>query len=881
MNQRLPSGDAVDSPTFKQLHLLGCLAAVSLLLLGSGCSTSEMKGTPFYTGEYNKRPGAAEQRVNVWPLLYYREPALSVVWPIFELADDHTAVRPLFSVYGLDQPKHEYNFLWPLAQFDQRTEANRIFPLFWGDDYRVLFPLYWHFGQPWGEQEGSDTLFPLWHYSRKGTERFNLYSPWPLVRFWADQKNDVRGSMVLPLYYHRTQDTASQFYSLLWCDDHKSDGDFWRMLFPLYFESQLDDHASFVTPLWQQGNSGDDAWRSMLPFWFYSSDGEQSFDLSAPWPLVRFWSDEEKDDHGSRVLPLYWHEQEAGRSQFFSLPWSSGSDADSYWRFVPPLFYQSSNATDSIAIALLYAQGRDDATDWNTFFPLWYRSHEGTNRFNFYSLPAYFWADRRADERGSVVFPLYWHQFARGSSQFNSLLWMNHSEANGDFWQLLPPLFYRDSTSAGSRLITPLWAQGRTATNEWSWLVPLVYWDTQQHTLLSPFWAHWRTADTETWLAPWTLSWLTRNPQHHDLTLLGGLARTSWGEQPSADYFFPLYYNDALSGTVLSPLWLQWREAETETTIAPWLLSWRTREPERTDLWLAGGLARASWGEKPGADYVFPLFYHDTNSLFTPLLGWDEETDFMYYATPLAGVRTGEHAGSWLFPLYYHSRVKTTGEVKANYLLLGSHTRTKEVSRSWFIPLFYHENQFVPEASAAPSTNRYQTYGQNFWCLPVCWYRNECYLRPIRNHDNPTTEVASTAGRASATTDGPVVRDYTRAHGMFPLWDYESHATPAEGRSNQEGSLLLWLYDYKHDFGPLPGTRASVTNDYTRSRVLWRLWHYEKLNGDVSVDVFPSFTYDRKTDGFKKISFLWRFFRYERGADGETKLDALFVPLKR
>ena len=62
---------------------------------------------------------------------------------------------------------------------------------------------------------------------------------------------------------------------------------------------------------------------------------------------------------------------------------------------------------------------------------------------------------------------------------------------------------------------------------------------------------------------------------------------------------------------------------------------------------------------------------------------------------------------------------------------------------------------------------------------------------------------------------------------------------------------------------------------------MWRLWHYEKLNGDVSVDVFPSFTYDRKTDGFKKVSFLWRFFRYEREANGETKVDALFIPLKR
>ena len=79
----------------------------------------------------------------------------------------------------------------------------------------------------------------------------------------------------------------------------------------------------------------------------------------------------------------------------------------------------------------------------------------------------------------------------------------------------------------------------------------------------------------------------------------------------------------------------------------------------------------------------------------------------------------------------------------------------------------------------------------------------------------------------------------------------------------------------------MPGVRPVATNDYTRSRVLWRLWHYERLNGNVSVDVFPSFTYDRKTDGFKKVSFLWRGFRYERAPDGSRKLDVLFVPLKR
>jgi hypothetical protein len=888
MDPRKPKPGAIVPLPLKLLKLGLCLAGLSLLLFSTGCSTTEMKGTPFYSGEHPKRQGPAEQRISAWPLLYYREPALSVAWPVFELTEDHLAVRPLFSIYGLDEPHQEYNLLWPLVQFDQRTGQNRIIPFLWGDDYRIAMPLYWHFGEPWGDKGGSDTLFPLWHLSRKGTERFNLYSPWPLVRFWSEQKNDVNGSMVLPLYYQRRASLTSQFYSPLWLSETERDGDYWRMLLPLYYESANGSDQAFATPLWQQGHSGEDDWRGMLPFWLYRSDGDQRFDLSAPWPLVRFWSDQNTGNYGSRVLPLYWHNHEAGASQFYSLPWSSGSDAEGSWRCVAPLFYQSSNSHRSAFITPLYSQGRVDATDWNMLMPLWYSSHEDTNSFKLFSPLAYFWSDQRADERGSVVFPLYWHQNRKDSSQFNSLLWMNHSEPNDDYWRLLPPLFYQESNRAGSMLITPLWAQGKSETNDWGAVIPFCYWDRQQHTLLSPLWAHWRNADMETWLAPWTLSWLARNPQRSDLNLLGGVARASWGAKPGADYVFPLFYHDSLSGTSLSPLWLRWREEQTETTVAPWLLSWKTHTPERSDLWLAGGFARASWGEKPGADYVLPFFYHDDERLLTPLFGWDEEADFNYYVTPLAGSRTGERRGSWVFPLYNYSRVTATGDVDARYLLLGKHTKTKQYSRSWFIPLFYYQNRFLPE-SVSESPKRYRTYGRNFWCLPICWYRDQIHLRPERRPVANASDLGLTEDFAGANppaptasrTNAPLVRDEIRTHGVFPLWSHESRTTPVEGRSNQDRSLLLWLYDYKHDLGPLPGSRSSVTNDYTRARVLWRLWHYEKLNGNVSVDVFPSFTYDHKRDGFKKFSFLWRCFRYERAATGETKLDVLFVPLKR
>ena len=97
------------------------------LLLAGGCATEAMKGTPFFAGEFRQRQGPVEDRVNLWPLLYYRDPALSLLWPVGEyVRKEQLAVRPLFSVYHLDQPEgREWNVLWPIFQQDERSGDGR------------------------------------------------------------------------------------------------------------------------------------------------------------------------------------------------------------------------------------------------------------------------------------------------------------------------------------------------------------------------------------------------------------------------------------------------------------------------------------------------------------------------------------------------------------------------------------------------------------------------------------------------------------------------------------------------------------------------------------------------------------------------------------
>jgi hypothetical protein len=165
------------------------------------------------------------------------------------------------------------------------------------------------------------------------------------------------------------------------------------------------------------------------------------------------------------------------------------------------------------------------------------------------------------------------------------------------------------------------------------------------------------------------------------------------------------------------------------------------------------------------------------------------------------------------------------------------------------------------------------TYGKSFWCLPICWYNNE-----VRVSRRPTPSVKASSPSSKSAGNNVTVQ-HSFKNGFFPLWTYASSSTAGSSQRETQASLLLLLYDYNRKIQQESPTSTRNT-DTTLSRVLWRLWHYERTDDDVSADVFPAITYDRKGDRFKKVTFLWRFFRYERG-NGGRKLDLLFVPVLR
>lgn len=888
----------------KPIRLIIFLGIVPVLaLLFTGCSTPELKGTPYYSSETDTDPQAAKDRIPLWPILYYKSPTLSVLWPFFEKSDEYMALRPLWSMYGEEKQKKVYSLLWPLGQFDRVERQNRFFPMFWGEGYVVGFPLYWHWGHPLKAEGGTDALIPLWCYTKSG-RGYSLNIVWPFLNIKDDV--DGRGWRVWPLV-----------------GSYSGGGDYYRFLaWPLCHQwgTGTQEKREAVLPLYVRGRSAQDAWFLTLlggmrkdangMSWVavpLLSGGRKTRSSSETWlvgPLAHFG--QHTNAVSRHVFPFYYASSNQLGRVFLSLPWSSGSSTrdGSGWEFVPPVMLRMAQGKDHQLYTPFFTSGtrREGAETWHSVHPLWYRSES---------------------PEGKTLATL-----AGG--------WQTRKE--GRSWLIWPLLSGQTRTAKGRDLwiVAPFFHWRRDAAGVSHYMLPFYWWDGRDHRLISPVVAKWGNSATgaKKTVIPPLLTYYSTTPKTSDLWTAAGLAHFNWGEESGSSHVLPLYYQDRRTSTFISLPWSQWtgNDASTNTLIPP-LLSWMTHRQDRTDLWALGPLAHVSWGEKAGATHVFPLFYRDKSEdtfislpyahwnqgesehdLYPPLLammthegnekqldallglfserwggerrqgyflpfyyydsrhtfytllfGWnnrDPDHGFYYPLTPLLGVRTGKHSGGWLFPLWsrdYDQEARTTNGT----VLWGSYSRDARRREASLIPIFGYKNRGALDTET--STNSWgETYGKTFWSLPACWYRNTKDVMPVKSPDGKPT------GQMEVST--------AKGNGFFPLWAY-THLKPAAGQEQTYGSLLLLLYDYKTTQGAaLSGTQAR--EEYVRKRVLWRLYHYERHNEDVSVDVFPAMTYDRTPDGFRRWAFLWRAFRYERGPEGR-KLDLLYIPLIR
>ena len=322
----------------------------------TGCATSQMKSTPFYSGSERVYTGRVEDRVNLWPFAYYREPALSVLWPLFSLTDDHLAVRPIYSQFrqdGKGSGYDEFNFIWPFCQFDTKHDEHRIFPLFWGDKHVDLFPLVWwrfdksftFFPLAWWKKDRYCNVFPLWWSDNSHKLFLPFYfqdeNTLAVIPFYgSDTHVDSFSQWIGPYGRYRNEKHPEQNYDWcfpFYCRDatsfetplfgwDRNDRSSWA--FPLYYK----DHESFVSPLWcwDWGDNADTYVVPPLLSWFERTDGGR-WKNRLLLGLFGWDSKPGKAVSKSWMFPLYYNEDNA----FISLPFAHVKDDYTY---VTPLF---------------------------------------------------------------------------------------------------------------------------------------------------------------------------------------------------------------------------------------------------------------------------------------------------------------------------------------------------------------------------------------------------------------------------------------------------------------------------------------------------------------------------------------------------------------
>ena len=397
-----------------------CFSLAVLLAAMSGCKMKEFSSTPFYMGDEVKYVGKPEDRVNLWPLAYWREPVGSVLWPLISFGDDHFALRPLYSQYGRGGEIDEYNVLWPIGQFRGWQGDNRLFPFFWGESHFIIFPEVWWtenwlsilpFGAKKDFSEGIVLPFAFWNFD----ENLSYTSIVPLfscssrkedVRFWAAaglcgyrrQSDEEPVHWFLPFYLRNRRGFYSLPFSRVRKGETASDfllgGVFGRTslqgtyesswLFPFYYH----DADRFITPLYGITPTSD--W--LMPLYYrgeaefhsalysYMSDagsGRCSF-LSVPllftfaswqtngnefaWStlcgLVGANTAASGDLREHWMFPLFHHEK--GRS-FTSLPygWSGGGTACTNTWWATPLVGTWSGCTEGGWVFPVFSHRKD------------------------------------------------------------------------------------------------------------------------------------------------------------------------------------------------------------------------------------------------------------------------------------------------------------------------------------------------------------------------------------------------------------------------------------------------------------------------------------------------------------------------------------------
>ena len=825
-----------------------CMALAAAAIL-AGCKSQEMSSTPFYTGNDVKYTDKVEDRVSLWPLLYHRAPVTSVLWPLFSSADDHVAIRPLYSQYmkhGQNE-YNEYNVLWPIAQFDTYDNDNRIFPFFWGDDYFVAFPVFWNTDDLvavppvivdkdgkgiavlplfwWNWEEQFNTLFPVWWYDGDKAGNYTFWAAAGLAGAKLSKYKDTidRKQWLLPLFWHHSDVDADSEDETLWAcaglgGYHRTQkGIDHHWLMPLYISDGDDFYSLPYSRVEKGGNTSSSYFMAGLGG-YSSIDGK--YDSS--------W-----------LFPLYAHEAKNET-------------------LLTPLCYRDKDTL----VTPIY--GHTKEADW--LIPLYYH---GTNTF---VTPLFGMAK---DVNWAI--PLYWQD----EHTFLSLAWSHYRGPDGKLEAAVSPLLLsgynrdRDTGDSVAYLLAGLAGRAEKADGtSGSWVFPLFYKDAE--TFFTLLYGHTKTSE---WLFPLYY----REGDDFITPIAGRKDGTSW--------VLPLYVRDENSFTSIAYSRTRNPETGEESVVIPPLLAgcaWSTNSQESAWAALLGlvGSTTAEDGSH-NKDWFIPLWYHQKDREFASLLfGWTgggtSQTN-RWWLTPFVGTKSGREEGFWIFPLcsYSHSGDFSRIESLANANELPPEIKFEEYAYTNYdkkVSMRYRAKKHVPRASSRTNVMAFFTPRKRTADASLSWDSKNYRVHDSSDNGN---EFLVNTKRSRTVTFDPKTRkktgetvDEDHIVGLGAVYNSSRNETKntIEEKSN---TLLGILYNRRKEVDKKKNT------SFEEAAVLLKVWQRAEKNGDVSIDAFPGFTYDSKKNGYRKVSLLWRLFRHVNDPEKGTTLDLLFIPLAR
>ncbi|MCL1909741.1 MAG: hypothetical protein FWG05_02265 [Kiritimatiellaeota bacterium] len=800
-------------------------------------------------------------------------------------------------IYDVSGNDYELDLLWPFINIKHHGKFRswRVFPLAGANNGEYDNSAWWLAGlggYDFTRGYMSHWQFPFYYYERQGENNYTFLSP-----LWCQTQNASYSSYSIPpLLTWRVND---DFYSLGGLLHINRNGDSGH-LFPFYHYVKSEDkflslpyshfnldhnkNVSLIPPLltwWTRDNSTDTRDFYALGGLYHRRTGgatvrirSEASSPSRSW-LIPFYADSEDSFLSlaytrvgdTRIVPplLSWrHNDLAAETTSLNILGGlyhahSVISGETKERWFLPFFYRSREP--DILVTPLWARNRDPdgALSWNIVPPLlsWRYDDPATDTKSLYALGGLY--HRRtggapsSSPSRSWLFPI----FAQGSgTRENDDYFLSLAYSHFDNTTLIPPLLSWQTSDPATNekdlyALGGLFHQnyGNPKKSAGHFFPFYAYNHDAQHSSDDYFFSLAYTHIDDTSVIPPLLTWWTRDPftDERDLNILLGLynSKTSADGKLRSELFFP-FYSRGDDYFITLPY-----ARSGNTRVIPPLLSWWERKPDHyeTDLFLFGGIFYNRFQNGDGGQgWLLPFYAYGENQFYTPLFGWDNSSSkrLRYYLTPLVGTSYSNGARKhWFYPFYSH---KTNGEKITGDPLEQAGRIFDEYdtgSRYGFTRNVYDSETSVLFGLLSNSESKQQ-------------FQREGYNRH-KFVDNSSAY-------------------------LFPLWSSSRETTLSfdddletivKDETHEKNSILLFLYDYKHE------RYNYVEHDYVRRRVLWRLYHYERLNGDVALDIFPAITWDSKTDGARKFSFLWRFFRYESAPDTPTKLDILFIPIKR